>query len=80
MSGNRSLESLLPALLAVLGNIAPYVEDLQRATSSMLMGLFTMTSSPTFLLANETNHTLLFSLLEAMNAILEHKYEGVWFP
>lgn len=31
-------------------------------------------SSPSFLLANETNHDLLQSLLEAMNAIIEHQY------
>lgn len=33
-------------------------------------------SSPSFLLANETNHTLLQSLLESMNAIIEHQYSG----
>jgi hypothetical protein len=32
-------------------------------------------SSPSFLLANETNHDLLNSLLESMNAIVEHKYK-----
>jgi hypothetical protein len=31
-------------------------------------------SSPSFLLANETNHTLLQSLLEALNAMLEHQW------
>ena len=31
-------------------------------------------SSPSFLLANETNHLLLQSLLEAINAIIEHQY------
>lgn len=33
-------------------------------------------SSPSFLLANETNHALLTSLLEAINAVVEHKYKG----
>lgn len=32
-------------------------------------------SSPTFILANETNHVLLKSLLEAMNGIVDHQYE-----
>lgn len=32
-------------------------------------------SSPSFLFANENNHTLLHSLLEAMNAIVEHQYQ-----
>lgn len=31
-------------------------------------------STPSFLLANESNHTLLSSLLESMNAIIEHQY------
>ena len=33
-------------------------------------------SSPSFLLANETNHALLTSLLEALNSIVEHKFKG----
>lgn len=31
-------------------------------------------SAPSFLLANESNHMLLQSLLESMNAIIEHQY------
>lgn len=31
-------------------------------------------SSPSFLLANETNHALLQSLLESLNSIVEHQY------
>ena len=33
-------------------------------------------SAPAFLLANESNHTLLQSLLESMNAIIEHQYSA----
>ncbi len=43
----------------------------------MLMNVFVSLSQPSFLLANETNHVLLFSLLDAMNAILEHQYKGI---
>ena len=78
MGGNRGLESLHPALLAIINNIAPYVQDLQRATSSKLLNAFATMSQPSFLLANETNHVLLFSLLDAVNAILENQYEGMW--
>ena len=42
----------------------------------MLLSLFVSMSQPSFLLANESNHLLLFSLLDAMNAILEHQCEG----
>ena len=41
-----------------------------------LTQLFSSMSSPSFLLANETNHSLLRSLLEAMNAIIEHQYKS----
>lgn len=40
------------------------------------MQLFVSMSAPSFLLANETNYGLLQSLLESMNAILEHQYSS----
>lgn len=70
------VEAIYPALLAVINNIAPQVENLGRAPSAKLLQLFNLMSSPKFLLANETNHVLLQSLLEALNAIVEHRYEG----
>ncbi|UZP44224.1 hypothetical protein NXS19_012036 [Fusarium pseudograminearum] len=68
------LSAIYPALLAVINNIAPYLEGLSSASSSKLMQLFSSMSSPSFLLSNETNHTLLHSLLESINSILENKY------
>lgn len=70
------LESIYPALLAIINNIAPHVRDLERATSSKLLDLFVSMSSPKYLLEKEGNNAMLFSLLEAMNAILEHQFEG----
>lgn len=69
------LTAIYPALLAIINNIAPYIENLGTTGSSQLMHLFVLMSSPSFLLANETNHTLLRSLLESINTILEHKYK-----
>ncbi|OAG04430.1 uncharacterized protein CC84DRAFT_1196621 [Paraphaeosphaeria sporulosa] len=69
------LDAIYPALLAVIQNIAPHVQNLGRAPSSKLLQLFASMSSPSFLFANETNHTLLQSLLEALNAIVEHQYQ-----
>jgi hypothetical protein len=63
-------------MLAIINNIAPHVENMARATSSKLLQLFATMSTPTFLLANETNHALLQSLLEAFNAIVEHQYSS----
>ncbi|KAJ3492830.1 hypothetical protein NLG97_g5123 [Lecanicillium saksenae] len=69
------LTAIYPALLAIINNIAPYIENLGASGSSQLMHLFVLMSSPSFLLANETNHTLLRSLLESINTIVEHKYK-----
>jgi hypothetical protein len=74
--GQGRLEAIYPALLAILNNIAPYLENIARATSSKIVQLFASMSSPGFLLANETNHELLQSLLEAINAIIEHQYSS----
>jgi hypothetical protein len=68
------LDAIYPALLAIINNIAPYVQHLSTSASSKLLQLFASMSAPSFLLANETNHTLLQSLLESINAIVEHQY------
>ncbi|KAG7289063.1 hypothetical protein NEMBOFW57_005425 [Staphylotrichum longicolle] len=68
------LPAIYPALLAVINNIAAYLEGLSPTTCSKIMQLFNSMSSPSFLLANETNHSLLRSLLEAINAVVEHQY------
>lgn len=73
-SGKGKLEVVYPALLAIINNIAPYLENLGRATTSKLLNLFASMSSPSFLFANETNFSLLISLLEALNAIIEHQF------
>lgn len=75
-SSAGKLDAIYPALLAVINNIAPHVEGLGRNTSVKLLQLLNSMASPKFLLANETNHVLLQSLLEALNAIVEHRYES----
>lgn len=66
---------MYPALLAVINNISAYLEGLSHATSAKLMQLFSSMSSPSFLLANDTNHDLLRSLLESINSMIEHRYK-----
>ncbi|KAF7552135.1 hypothetical protein G7046_g7514 [Stylonectria norvegica] len=68
------LTAIYPALLAVINNIAPYLEGLSSSSSLKLMQLFSSMSSPSFLLANESNHDLLQSLLESISSIIENKY------
>ncbi|CBY00324.1 hypothetical protein LEMA_P014540.1 [Plenodomus lingam JN3] len=74
-TGKGRLDAIYPALLAILNNIAAYVQNLGRASSSKLLQLFASMSSPSFLFANESNHALLHSLLEALNAMIEHQYQ-----
>ncbi|KAJ3571013.1 hypothetical protein NPX13_g5526 [Xylaria arbuscula] len=69
------LSAIYPALLAVVYNISPYLEGISRTTCSRLLQLFNSMSSPSFLLANDSNHVLLNSLLASLNAIIEHQYE-----
>ncbi|KAF7542517.1 hypothetical protein G7Z17_g11501 [Cylindrodendrum hubeiense] len=68
------LTAIYPALLAVINNIAPYLEGLSGASSSKLLQLFSSMSAPSFLLANDSNHNLLHSLLESISSIIENKY------
>ncbi|XDG01949.1 hypothetical protein ABKA04_001564 [Annulohypoxylon sp. FPYF3050] len=69
------LSAIYPALLAVINNIAAYLEGINGTTCSKLLQLYNSMSSPSFLLANDSNHDLLRSLLESMNAIIEHQYK-----
>lgn len=68
------LDAIYPSLLATINNIAPCLKHLSVESSTKLLQLFTSMSAPGFLLANESNHRLLESLLESMNAIIEHQY------
>lgn len=68
------LDAIYPALLAIINNVAPFTEHLSAATCSKLLQLFASMSSPSFLFANDTNHALLQSLLESINAVIEHQY------
>lgn len=68
------LTAIYPALLAVINNVAAYLENLSASASSKLLQLFSSMSSPGFLLSNDSNHDLLRSLLESMNSIIEHQY------
>lgn len=70
------LDAIYPALLATINNVAPYLQNLDERSSTKIIQLFALMSAPSFLLANDTNHSLLQSLLEAMNAIIEHQYQS----
>lgn len=71
-----NLDTVYPALLIILNNVAPYIERISPSACSKVIQLFSSMSAPSFLLANESNHTLLASLLDFINTILEHKFNG----
>ena len=73
-----NLDAIYPALLAIINNVAAYVQNLSATASSKLLQLFASMSSPSFLFANETNHVLLQSLLECINTIVEHQYPSAY--
>jgi hypothetical protein len=69
-------DAIYPALLAIINNVSAYLENLNTLSCVKLLQMFASMSSPSFLLASETNHDLLASLLESINSIIEHKYRG----
>jgi len=56
-----------------MANVSPYLRNLSTTTSSKLISLFNSMSSPSFLLAKESNPALLHILLEAISNIMEHQ-------
>lgn len=77
MTSKGRLDAIYPAMLAILNNVVPHAIDMNTTASSKLMQLFSVMSSPDFLFANESNHELLQSLLEAFNAIIENQYQSM---
>ncbi|KAJ5381871.1 Nuclear pore complex component [Penicillium cataractarum] len=69
-----NLDTVYPALLIILNNVAPHIKHMSPSACSKVIQLFSSMSAPSFLLANETNHTLLASLLDFINAVLEHGF------
>ncbi|KAJ6130765.1 hypothetical protein N7512_003545 [Penicillium capsulatum] len=73
-SSKGKLDTIYPALFMILNNIAPYVTNISPGACSKVIQLFSSMSAPSFLLANESNHTLLASLLDFINVIIEHNF------
>ncbi|KAG9068266.1 hypothetical protein KI688_011861 [Linnemannia hyalina] len=66
----RTLRSLYPALISTLSNVSPYIQNISPLASSRLLQLTTSFASPSFLLAEESNHRLLGILLDTVTSIL----------
>ena len=72
-SAKGKLDTTYPALIAILSNIAAYLQGLSRTSCTKLIQLFNMFSAPNKLFSNESYFLLLDSLLEVFNAIIEHQ-------
>lgn len=72
-TGKGKLDTIYPALIAILNNIAAYVQNLSQTSSVKLMQIFYIFSAPKRMFSDKSNHLLLHSLLEVFNAILEHQ-------
>ena len=57
-----------------MANVSPHLKNLSTITSSKLISLFNSMSSPSFLLAKESNPALLHILLESIHNIIEHQH------
>jgi hypothetical protein len=68
------LATLYPALILTLSNISPYLIHLGVTTASKLTTLFHSMSSPSFLMADESNFQLTCYLLELFNNIINYQY------
>ncbi|CAO3567977.1 unnamed protein product [Mortierella alpina] len=69
----RALRSLYPALISTLSNVSPYIKNVSPLASSRLLQLTTSFASPSFLLAEESNHELLGILLDSVCSMLYYQ-------
>lgn len=73
------LNPLFPALTISISNISPHLRNLGVQASTRLMQLFKAFSTPSFLLADEGHPRLVYYLLETVNSILYHQFNGMSF-
>ncbi|KAF9084997.1 hypothetical protein BGX23_010059 [Mortierella sp. AD031] len=69
----RTLRSLYPALISTLSNVSPYIQNISPLAAGRLLQLTTSFASPSFLLAEESNHRLLGILLDTVTSILYYQ-------
>jgi hypothetical protein len=71
------LNPLFPALTISISNISPHLRNIGVQASTRLMQLFKAFSTPSFLLADEGHPRLVYYLLETINSILYHQFNGM---
>lgn len=74
------LNPLFPALTITISNISPHLRNIGVQASTRLMQLFKAFSTPSFLLADEGHPRLVYYLLETVNSVLYHQFNGTFSP
>ncbi len=77
MTTKSRLTSLYDCFLTIIANVSPYVKTFNVVSAKRLARLFVAFSTPSFLLNNETNHGLVFYLLDVFNNIVQYQFDGV---
>lgn len=70
------LNQLQESYLATMANCAPLITKFNSITAQKVHSLFTVFSSPRFLLSKERNHIRLFYFLYTIDTILQYQYQG----
>ncbi|KAJ1550708.1 hypothetical protein HK096_005475, partial [Nowakowskiella sp. JEL0078] len=70
------LVSLHETYLIALANVSPYVKSLTVVTTNKILGMWSVFVSGAWLCANETNHKLIFYLLDAFNNLVQYQMTG----
>jgi len=76
---NGQHAGLCQPLLISLGNVAPYIKSLSVQSSSRLIALFQVFSSPQFLLADEGNPRCVFWMYEFDSLVIDIKLTFTFF-
>lgn len=75
-AGSAKLQPLFECLLTILVNVSPYLKSLSMVSAHKLLHLFEAFCTPWFLYCNESNHHLVFYLLEIFNNIVQYQFDG----
>uniref|UniRef100_A0A1B6CRT9 Protein HID1 n=1 Tax=Clastoptera arizonana TaxID=38151 RepID=A0A1B6CRT9_9HEMI len=75
-TGHQRLQPLFDCLLTILVNVSPYLKTLSMVASTKLLHLLEAFSTPWFLFSSQTNHHLVFFLLEIFNNIIQYQFDG----
>ncbi|KAJ3412358.1 hypothetical protein HDV05_000832 [Chytridiales sp. JEL 0842] len=75
-TGKTPVAALHENYLISLANASPYVKSLTVVTVNKLMSLFMSFSSAGFMLSNESNHKLVFYLLDIFNNMVQYQITG----